>query len=308
MTCVSFDSVSGTTPRVPAAIALSMGATGVVFGDIGTSPLYALKESVARGAGTEADLFGIVSLIFWALMSVVTVKYLIVVMRADNHGEGGILSLLALLPKRIRQAPHGRERWLFGLILVGTALLFGDGVLTPAISVLSATEGLEQVRPGLGAYAVPLAVVILVALFAFQFRGTHAIGLVFGPVMVLWFAVIGGLGLWHAIAEPSVFAALSPHYAAGFIADHGLQSLALAGSVILAVTGAEALYADMGHFGAARPLRMHSLARFPTGPWPRCEPCWRNLESAPTRRSGRPFPFLPASGLGPRLRYCRHGA
>lgn len=232
-----------------------MGATGVVFGDIGTSPLYALKESVARGAGTEADLFGIVSLIFWALMAVVTVKYLLVVMRADNHGEGGILSLLALLPKRVRQAPRGRERWLFGLILVGTALLFGDGVLTPAISVLSATEGLEQVRPGLGTYAVPLAVVILVALFAFQFRGTHAIGLVFGPVMVLWFVVIGGLGLWHAIAEPSVFAALSPHYAAGFIADHGLQSLALAGSVILAITGAEALYADMGHFGA-RPIRL----------------------------------------------------
>ncbi len=246
---------SDTHSRKPALLALSIGATGVVFGDIGTSPLYALKESVAKGSGSEADLFGIVSLIFWALMAVVTVKYLIFVMRANNHGEGGILSLLALLPKQVRQSPNARERWLFVLILVGTALLFGDGVLTPAISVLSATEGLELVRPGLGTYAVPLAVIILVALFSFQFRGTHAIGLVFGPIMVLWFLVIGGLGLWQAMADPSVFVALSPHYAIAFFADNGLQSLALAGSVILAVTGAEALYADMGHFGA-RPIRL----------------------------------------------------
>lgn len=244
-----------TRPSGTALVALSVGATGVVFGDIGTSPLYALKESVAHGSGAESDLFGIVSLIFWALMAVVTVKYLLLVMRADNHGEGGILSLLALLPRRVRQEPHRGERWLFGLILVGTALLFGDGVLTPAISVLSATEGLEQVRPGLGSYAVPLAVVILVALFAFQFRGTHTIGLVFGPVMVLWFAVIGGLGLWQALGDPGVFAALSPHYALAFIAGNGLTSLTLAGSVILAITGAEALYADMGHFGA-RPIRV----------------------------------------------------
>lgn len=247
--------MTSAAPRGKALVALSVGATGVVFGDIGTSPLYALKESVAKGSGNESDLYGIVSLIFWALMAVVTVKYLLIVMRADNHGEGGILSLLALLPRRIRQTPHGREKVLFGLILIGTALLFGDGVLTPAISVLSATEGLEQVHPGLGGYAVPAAVVILVGLFAFQFRGTHSIGLVFGPVMVVWFLVIGGLGLWHALLTPEVFAALSPHYALMFIVDNGVASLALAGSVILAITGAEALYADMGHFGA-RPIRI----------------------------------------------------
>ncbi len=235
-------------------LALCVGATGVVFGDIGTSPLYALKESVAKSDTTDENLYGIVSLIFWALMAVVTVKYLIVIMRADNHGEGGILSLLALLPRRVRQAPRGRQKWLFVLILIGTALLFGDGVLTPAISVLSATEGLELVRPGLGTYAVPLAVIILIALFAFQYRGTHTIGLIFGPVMVIWFVVIGALGLWHALAEPTVFAALSPQYAVGFFIDNGVAAFALAGSVILAVTGAEALYADMGHFGA-RPIR-----------------------------------------------------
>jgi len=232
-----------------------MGATGVVFGDIGTSPLYAFKESVAQTSVVEADLFGIASLIFWALMLVVSVKYLTFVMRANNHGEGGILSLLALLPKAVRQSPRGAQTWVFGLILVGTALLFGDGVLTPAISVLSATEGLELVRPGLGAYAVPLAVLILVVLFAIQFRGTHAIGMIFGPVMTLWFVVIGGLGLWYAVGDPGVFAALSPHYAINFFAANGIQSLFLAGSVILCVTGAEALYADMGHFGA-RPIRL----------------------------------------------------
>ncbi|MFM1964871.1 MAG: hypothetical protein RL134_596 [Actinomycetota bacterium] len=242
-------------PRGKALLALTMGATGVVFGDIGTSPLYALKESVAQTSATEADLFGIASLIFWALMLVVSVKYLTFVMRADNQGEGGILSLLALLPKAVRQSPKGTQVWIFGLILVGTALLFGDGVLTPAISVLSATEGLELVRPGLGAYAVPLAVLILVVLFAFQFRGTHAIGMIFGPVMTLWFLVIGGLGLWYALGDPGVFAALSPHYAIAFFAGNGVQALFLAGSVILCVTGAEALYADMGHFGA-RPIRL----------------------------------------------------
>ncbi|MBU6278982.1 MAG: KUP/HAK/KT family potassium transporter [Actinomycetales bacterium] len=242
-------------PRGSALVAMTVGASGVVFGDIGTSPLYAYKESIAHNMASEAELFGIVSLIFWALMVVVSVKYLMVIMRADNHGEGGILSLLALLPKQIRQAPQGGQRWLFALILIGTALLFGDGVLTPAISVLSATEGLSQVNAGLGTYAVPLAVVILMALFAVQYRGTHAIGLVFGPVMLLWFVVIGGLGLWQALQDPGVFVALLPQYAIRFIVEHGFGSLALAGSVILAVTGAEALYADMGHFGA-RPIRL----------------------------------------------------
>ncbi|MFC6236470.1 potassium transporter Kup [Longivirga aurantiaca] len=236
-------------------LALTLGATGVVFGDIGTSPLYAFKESFATSGRDLDDVFGLVSLIFWALMIVVTIKYLLIVMRADNHGEGGILSLLALMPRRIRESSTGRERLLFLLVLVGTALLFGDGVLTPAISVLSATEGLELVRPGLGAYAVEIAVVILVLLFSVQSRGTHRIGQFFGPVMVLWFLVIAALGVFRLAARPDALLALSPSYAFGYIASHGWVSLAVASSVILAVTGAEALYADMGHFGR-RPIRL----------------------------------------------------
>ncbi len=236
-------------------LALTLGATGVVFGDIGTSPLYAFKESYATSGRNLDDVFGLVSLIFWALMIVVTIKYLLVVMRADNHGEGGILSLLALMPRRIRESSTGRERVLFLLVLVGTALLFGDGVLTPAISVLSATEGLELVRPGLGQYAVEIAVVILVALFSVQSRGTHRIGQFFGPVMVLWFFVLAGLGIFRLAARPDALLALSPTYGIGYITAHGWQSLAVASSVILAVTGAEALYADMGHFGR-RPIRL----------------------------------------------------
>ncbi|MFN8167700.1 MAG: KUP/HAK/KT family potassium transporter [Candidatus Nanopelagicales bacterium] len=236
-------------------LALTLGATGVVFGDIGTSPLYAFKESFATSGENLGDVYGIVSLIFWALMIVVTIKYLLVVMRADNHGEGGILSLLALLPQQVRDATGGRRRVLFLLILVGTALLFGDGVLTPAISVLSATEGMAVVNPRLAEYAVPAAVVILTALFAVQFRGTHSIGKVFGPVMVVWFLTIAVLGVLRLAARPEAFEALLPTYAVQYIAGHGLQSLALASSVILAVTGAEALYADMGHFGR-RPIRL----------------------------------------------------
>lgn len=236
-------------------LALSVGATGVVFGDIGTSPLYAFKESFATSGEKLADVYGIVSLIFWALMIVVTIKYLLVVMRADNQGEGGILSLLALLPRSVREATGGRSRLLFLLILVGTALLFGDGVLTPAISVLSATEGMAVVNPALGAYAVPAAVVILALLFAVQFRGTHTIGSVFGPVMVVWFVVLAALGIYRLMERPEALEALLPTYAVQYVARHGLGSLALASSVILAVTGAEALYADMGHFGR-RPIRL----------------------------------------------------
>ena len=234
---------------------LGLGATGVVFGDIGTSPLYAFRESLQTGGATAADIMGIASLIFWTLVIVVTIKYLAVVMRADNHGEGGILSLLALLPGRVRAGVGRGDLVLLLLILAGTALLFGDGVLTPAISVLSATEGLALVNPVLGEYAVQIAVVILIALFAVQSRGTHRIGLVFGPVMVVWFLVLGALGAWRMAAEPSVLAALSPTYAASYIGTHGLQTLVLSSSVILAVTGAEALYADMGHFGR-RPIRL----------------------------------------------------
>ncbi|MGD9955007.1 MAG: potassium transporter Kup [Candidatus Nanopelagicales bacterium] len=244
-----------TPGRRSGTFTLALGATGVVFGDIGTSPLYAFKESFATSGRSLDDVFGLVSLIFWALMIVVTVKYLLVVMRADNHGEGGILSLLALMPRRIRESSTGKERLLFLLVLVGTALLFGDGVLTPAISVLSATEGLELVRPGLGQYAVEIAVVILLVLFSVQSRGTHRIGQFFGPVMAVWFLVIAGLGVYRLAGHPGALAALSPTYGASYIAAHGWQSLAIASSVILAVTGAEALYADMGHFGR-HPIRL----------------------------------------------------
>ena len=226
-----------------------------MFGDIGTSPLYAFKESFATSGGNLDDVFGVVSLIFWALMIVVSIKYLAFVMRADNQGEGGILSLLALLPRKVRDGSTGRDRVLFLLILAGTALLFGDGVLTPAISVLSATEGLDLVNPALGDYAVEIAVVILIGLFAVQSRGTHRIGQLFGPVMVVWFLTIGALGIYRLLDRPDALLALSPSYAWGYIANHGLASLAIASSVILAVTGAEALYADMGHFGA-RPIRL----------------------------------------------------
>ena len=242
------------TTTFAATAGLAMAATGVVFGDIGTSPLYALKATLAvSGSGREAVL-GVVSLIFWALMLVVTVKYLLFVMRADNHGEGGILALLALLPERVRAATGGRRFALLLLILIGTALLFGDGALTPAISVLSATEGLAIVNPDLGRAAVPLTVVILAVLFAVQSRGTHQIGRVFGPVMVLWFVMLAGLGIWHIMGEPSVLAALSPSYGVAYLVANPGLGFGIGAVVILAVTGAEALYADMGHFGL-RPIR-----------------------------------------------------
>lgn len=233
---------------------LVLGATGVVFGDIGTSPIYALKETFHVAGTTTNDIYGVVSLVFWALMIVVSIKYLTFVMRADNNGEGGILALLSLLPQRIRQATTRKQTALLILVLVGTALLFGDSALTPAISVLSATEGLGLINENLAQYAVPLTVVILVALFSVQSRGTHSIGRVFGPIMVLWFVTIGGFGFYQFIQAPSVIKALSPTYGAAFIAHNGLHSFVIFASVILAVTGAEALYADMGHFGA-KPIR-----------------------------------------------------
>jgi len=244
-----------TQPATVAGTAsLGLAATGVVFGDIGTSPLYALKETL-HVSGTRPDaVYGVVSLIFWALMLVVTVKYLLFVMRADNHGEGGILALLALLPEKVRRATRGPKLLLLVVILTGTALLLGDGALTPAISVLSATEGLAVINPDLARFAVPATVVILIILFAVQSRGTHRIGQVFGPVMVVWFVTIGGLGAWHVLGDPGVLRALSPTYGISYLVSHPGLGLAIGAVVILAVTGAEALYADMGHFGL-RPIR-----------------------------------------------------
>jgi KUP system potassium uptake protein len=231
--------------------ALALGALGVVFGDIGTSPLYTLKECTSGPGGTEpANVLGVLSLIFWALMMVVTLKYLTFIMRADNHGEGGILALLALLPKHAPKAGGARIGVVALLVIAGAALLYGDGIITPAISVLSAMEGLEVATDQLKPAIVPLTCVILVGLFAIQSRGTGTVGKLFGPVMIVWFLTIGGLGVFHIVKNPAVLHALSPLHGVHYFTRHGGTGFAILGSVVLAVTGGEALYADMGHFGA----------------------------------------------------------
>jgi KUP system potassium uptake protein len=240
--------------------ALSLGALGVVFGDIGTSPLYTLRECLHAAGGPNAareDLFGILSLMFWSLIMVVTVKYLTFVMRADNHGEGGIFALLAIVPDRFRAtaARTGTVTGMALLAVIGAALLYGDGVITPAISVLSAVEGLAVASPRLSPIVVPLTCVILIGLFSIQRRGTGDVGKIFGPVMVVWFATLAGLGIFHISHHPEILTALSPHHGFAFFARHGLRGALILGSVVLVVTGGEALYADMGHFGV-RPIRM----------------------------------------------------
>ena len=240
--------------------ALSLGALGVVFGDIGTSPLYTLKECLLSAGGAEApvaDLFGILSLMFWSLIMVVTVKYLCFVMRADHHGEGGIFALLAIVPERFRTTakPTGKVTAMALLAVIGASLLYGDGVITPAISVLSAMEGLTIASPRLQPLVLPLTCVILVALFAIQRRGTGSIGKLFGPVMTVWFVTLAALGVYHIVQKPEILAALSPHHGAAFFLRHGIHGMLILGSVVLAVTGGEALYADMGHFGV-RPIRL----------------------------------------------------
>ncbi|OJW83898.1 potassium transporter Kup [Thiobacillus sp. 65-1402] len=236
--------------------ALALGALGVVFGDIGTSPLYTMKEVFGGHhlALTQDNVLGILSLVFWSLMLVVSLKYVSVMMRADNKGEGGILALLTLAQG---QAPLGsRIRWvLMSLGFLGASLFFGDSLITPAISVLSAVEGLEMGAPALHPFIVPLALGILVGLFVIQRHGTAAIGKLFGPVMLLWFAVLGLLGVLGILRNPQVLAALSPTYALHFFAAHGVAGFLILGAVVLAITGAEALYADMGHFGR-RPIQM----------------------------------------------------
>jgi KUP system potassium uptake protein len=248
-------------PRATLA-ALTLGALGVVFGDIGTSPLYTLRECLhgtGSGAPAPEDVFGLLSLIFWSLTMVVTVKYLTFIMRADNHGEGGIFALLAVVPERLRMKGTHKISWVALIVVVGAALLYGDGAITPAISVLSAIEGLTVVRPSLAPTVIPITCVILVGLFAVQKRGTGAVGTFFGPIMLVWFLTIGGLGAYHVLQQPQVLGALSPHHAVRFFAAHGMPGFLVLGSVVLAVTGGEALYADMGHFGA-RPIRVAWLA------------------------------------------------
>jgi KUP system potassium uptake protein len=235
---------------------LAMMATGVVFGDIGTSPLYAVKECVDTSHGiaaTQANLMGILSLVFWSLMMVVTVKYLTFIMRADNRGEGGILALLALVPPG-KKTGSARVGVIAGLVIFGAALLYGDGVITPAISVLSAVEGLGVATASLTPAVVPLTVAILIALFWVQKRGTASIGGIFGPIMVLWFGTIAALGAWQIAHHPSVLEAIHPAHAVRFFLNHGWQGFVVLGSVVLVITGGEALYADMGHFGRG-PIR-----------------------------------------------------
>jgi KUP system potassium uptake protein len=242
--------------------ALSLAALEIVFGDIGTSPLYTLHQCVTAG-GTDqpspADILGVLSLLFWSLTMVVTVKYLTFIMRADNHGEGGILALLALIPERLRTARSGKIGWAAVLVIIGAALLYGDGMITPAISVLSAMEGLEVATPSLQPFVIPLTCLVLFALFAIQRRGTGGVGALFGPVMVVWFLAIGGLGVFHIARAPGVLVALNPLHGAAFFAAHGVRGFLVLGAVVLAVTGGEALYADMGHFGS-RPIRIAWLA------------------------------------------------
>jgi len=242
--------------------ALTIGAIGVVFGDIGTSPLYALREAIdhARGgsAGPEMAVLGVVSLAFWALMIVVTFKYVFFLMRADNKGEGGTLALMALAQHAIGR----RSAWIFILGVCGAALFYGDGIITPAISVLSAVEGLKDapgVNGGLDAFIVPIAAGILIGLFLVQSRGTAGLARWFGPITAIWFLALGALGLYHIFDDISVLRALSPHYGVMLLVTDGFLGFIILGSVFLAVTGAEALYADMGHFGKA-PIRMGWLA------------------------------------------------
>lgn len=236
---------------------LGLGALGVVYGDIGTSPLYALRESFHGAHAVEptpANIYGVLSLVFWSLIIVITIKYIVFILRADNHGEGGILALTALATP-IRPLLESRPRWLVILGVIGAALLYGDGIITPAISVLSAVEGLTVATPLFRPYVVPLTVAILVGLFVIQSRGTGTIGRMFGPVMLVWFTVLAVLGIVNIVDNPGIFAATNPAYAVSYFGTNGLRGFLVLGTVFLVVTGGEALYADMGHFGA-RPIRL----------------------------------------------------
>src|ERR1035437_9270740 len=251
---------AGAAARPALRLGVLVGVLGVVYGDIGTSPLYAFKASLehfkeaglARGGG-----LGILSMIFWSLVLIVTVKYVLLIMRADNRGEGGIIALMALAQ---RVSVGARLRYVVVLVgITGACLFFGDGVITPAISVLSAVEGLEVSSPELQEFVLPISAIVIVVLFALQSRGTASVGRVFGPVMAVWFVVIGLLGLVEVVRNPTVLLALSPTYAVAVVVhDHWVAFFTL-GAVVLCVTGAEALYADMGHFGR-QPIRLTWMA------------------------------------------------
>lgn len=237
--------------------ALTLAALGIVYGDIGTSPLYTMKEVFSKDHGialTQTNLFGVVSLILWGLIVIVSLKYVTLVLRANNRGEGGIMALLALALSSFTP----QSRWYFPVMiigLIGTALFYGDGVITPAISVLSAVEGLEIATPAFRPYVVPVTVMILVGLYMLQKRGTAGIGKWFGPIVLVWFLTLGGMGLVNIIETPAILAAINPMYAYHFMMDNSLLAFIALGTIVLAFTGAESLYADMGHFGK-KPLRL----------------------------------------------------
>jgi KUP system potassium uptake protein len=244
-----------TSPRY--FLVLSLGALGVVYGDIGTSPLYALRECFHQHHGvppTPENIFGILSLIFWSLTIVISFKYLVFVMRADNRGEGGILALMSLVRARGSGSSQARL-FLVALGLFGAALLYGDGMITPAISVLSAVEGIDVATPVFRPYIVPATIVVIIVLFVLQRAGTARVGAMFGPVMLVWFAVIAILGVMQIVQEPHVLGAVNPAHAFTFFAHNRMRGFLVLGAVFLCVTGGEALYADMGHFGA-RPIRL----------------------------------------------------
>jgi K+ potassium transporter len=238
-------------PRGPLA-PMALAALGVVYGDIGTSPLYTFKTAIAWAGGeaTPAAVLGMLSLIVWTLVVTTSIKYVAIVMRADNDGEGGILALMSLLGIK-----HGERAGVIALGILGAALLYGDGAITPAISVLSALEGIKTPLPEFAPYVLPLSILVLIALFCLQPQGTARIGRLFGPIMTLWFVTIGALGLLGIIRHPGVLAALDPRYGLHYLFGHGLTGFLVLGGVFLCATGAEALYADMGHFGP-QPIRL----------------------------------------------------
>ncbi len=249
---------SSNSPRqTPAAVAaLTLGALGVVYGDIGTSPLYALKEVFHGGhvQPTPDNILGVLSLVFWTMTIVVSLKYVLLILRADNNGEGGLIAMLALATHAVKDRPKLRQA-LLAVGMFGAAIFYGDGIITPAITVLSAVEGVEVYAPGLHHFVVPITLVVITGLFAVQRMGTGGIGKAFGPITLVWFLSLLALGIPHVLANPSVLAALNPAYAVGFFLEHKVVAFVALGAVVLVVTGGEALYADMGHFGK-RPIRI----------------------------------------------------
>ena len=282
-----------------AARALVLAALGVVYGDIGTSPLYTMREAFGHGGLhlSEPAVLGVLSLVFWSLLLVVTVKYVALILRADNRGEGGVLALGTLAARAVPRTP-ALCRLIPALTIAGLALFYGDGLITPAISVLSAVEGLETAAPALGPYVVPVAALILIGLFLIQSRGTASVGMIFGPVMLVWFTTLGLLGLAQVVQNPAVLAALDPRYAVGLFGHAGWQAFVALGAIVLAVTGAEALYADMGHFGKA-PIRLAWFGLVLPGPCPQLLRPGRLVLRDPTALEHPFYHLVPGWALWP---------